>query len=55
MGIVEAGSLLAPLARRRAITTRRPFLVLFNSIDNSQKAHGSQKSEDQADEVGEGP
>jgi len=45
MGVVEAGSLPAPLARRRAIATRRPTLVLFDSIDDSQKAHSSRKSE----------
>jgi len=54
MCIVDAGRLFAPPARRRAVTTRRPTLVLFDSIDDSQRAHGSQKSGVQAGEVGEG-
>ena len=54
MGIVEVGSLFAPLARRRAVATCRPSIVLFDGIDNSKKAHRSQKPEVQGGAGGRG-
>jgi hypothetical protein len=34
MGIVEAGRLFGPLARGRAVTTRRPTTALLDGVDN---------------------